>query len=102
MVSNEVVPSSSFQGQGMRVDLIDIHPSSSVKVISSMKVSEQSPVAGLVGTELPTIGVHPTPMSSSSSSEKQDYSEMTMLTGMMCILLLIPANILTWPKRRCR
>jgi len=73
-VSTEVVPSSSFQGQRMSVDPIDIHPSSSVEIISSVEVPERSPIARLVGTELPTIGVHPTPVSSSSSSKKLDYS----------------------------
>ena len=39
-----------------------------------MEVSERSPIAGLVGIKLHTIGVHPTLVSSSSSSEKLDYS----------------------------
>ena len=36
----EVVPSSSFQVQGMSVDQIEIHPSSSVEIMPSVKVSE--------------------------------------------------------------
>ena len=73
-VSTEVVPSSSFQGQGMSVDLIDIHPSSSVEIMPSVEVPEKSPIAGLIGTGLPITGVLPIPVSSLSSSEKLDYS----------------------------
>jgi len=39
-VSTEVVPSSFFLGQGMSVDPIDIHPSSSMEIMSSMEVTE--------------------------------------------------------------
>jgi len=53
-VSTEVIPSSSFQGQGMSVDLIDIHLSSSAEIMPSVEVPEQSSVAGLVEAELPT------------------------------------------------
>ena len=73
-VSTEVVPSSSFQGQGMSVDPIDIHPSSSVEIMPLVKALEQSLIAGLVGIELPTTRVRPTPVPSFSSSEKLDYS----------------------------
>ena len=52
----------------MSIDPFDIHPSSSVEV------PKNSPIAGLVRTELPTTEVHPTPVSCSSSSEKLDYS----------------------------
>ena len=58
----------------MSVDPIDIHPSSSVEIMSSVEVPEQSPIIGLVGTELPNIGVHLTRVSSLSLSEKLDYS----------------------------
>jgi len=58
----------------MSVDPINIHPSSSVEIMSSVEVPKQSPITRLVGTELPTIGVLPSPVSSSSSSEKLDYS----------------------------
>ena len=58
----------------MSVDPINIHPSSSVEIMPSVEVPEQSLVAGLVGTELPTTRVRPTLLSSSSSSEKLDYS----------------------------
>ena len=40
---------------------------------SLVEVTEQSPTVGLIEVELPTIGVIPTPMSS-SSSERLDYS----------------------------
>ena len=43
-------------------------------MMSSVEVPEQSPTAGLVGVKLPTTRVLPTPVSSSSSSEKLDYS----------------------------
>ena len=55
----------------MSVDPIDIHPSSSVEIMPSVEVPEQSPIAGL---ELPITGVCLTLVSSSSSSEKLDYS----------------------------
>ena len=58
----------------MIVDPSDIQPSSSVEMVSSVEVLEQSPTAGLVEVELPTTGVLPTPISSSSLSEKVDYS----------------------------
>jgi len=40
----------------------------------SVEVPERSSIARLVGTELPTTRILPTPMSSSSLSEKMDYS----------------------------
>ena len=40
----------------------------------SAGVPEQSPISGLVGAKLPTIKVLFTPKSSSSSSEKLEYS----------------------------
>jgi len=58
----------------MTVDPIDIHPSSSVEIMPSVEVSEQSPIAGLVRTELRTTGILPTIVSSLSSSKKLDYS----------------------------
>ena len=73
-LSIEAVPSGSFQGQRMSVDPIDIHPSSSVEIMSSVEVLEQSSLSGLVGAELLTTGVLPTPVLSSSSSEKLDFS----------------------------
>ena len=58
----------------MSVDPINIHPSSSVEIMPLVKVPEQSPIVGLIGTGLPTTGVLPTPVSSSFLSEKLDYS----------------------------
>ena len=78
----------------MSVDLIGIHSRSSMRIMPSVEVSEQSSIAGPVGPELPITRVLPTVVSSLSLSEKLDYWEITMLTGMMCILFLIPANIL--------
>ena len=74
MISTEAVPSSSFRGQRMSIDLNDIHPSSSVEIMPSVEVPEQSSVVELVEAELPTTGVLPIPVSSSFSSEKLDYS----------------------------
>ena len=51
LVSTEAIPSSSFQGQEMSIDPVDIHPSSSVEIMQ--KVPEQSSIAGLIGAELP-------------------------------------------------
>ena len=45
-----------------------------IQVGSSVEVLEQSLTAGLVEVELPTTGVLPTLVSSSSSSERLDYS----------------------------
>ena len=73
-ISIEVALSSSFQGQGMSVDPIGIHPRSSVGIIPPVEVPELSSIDGLIGAELLTIGILPTPVSSSSSSEKLDYS----------------------------
>jgi len=73
-VPTKVVPSSSFQSQGMIIDPTDIQPVSSVEMMSSVEDPEESPTVGLVEFELPTTGVLPTPISSSSSSEKLDYS----------------------------
>ena len=44
-------------------------------VVSSVEVPEPSSVAGSIAPELLTVRVSPTPMSSSSSSKKRDYSE---------------------------
>jgi len=44
----------------MSDDPIDIHPSSLVEIMPSVEVLKQSPLAGLIGTELPTTGVRPT------------------------------------------
>jgi len=52
----------------MIVDPINIQQGSSAEVL------EQSPTTGFVEIELPTTGVPPTPVSSSSSSERLDYS----------------------------
>ena len=57
----------------MIVDPTDIQPDSLVEMMSSVEVPEQSPTAGLVKVELPTTRVLPTPISSSSLSEKLDY-----------------------------
>ena len=43
-------------------------------MMSLVEVPEQSPTIGLVGVELSTIRVLSTLVSSSSSSEKRDYS----------------------------
>ena len=43
-------------------------------MMSSEEVPEQSPITGLVWAKLPATGVLPTPVSSSSSSEKLHYS----------------------------
>ena len=64
-----------------------------MKIIPSLEVPEQTSIAGLAGAELPTTGVLPTPVSPWSLSEKLDYSGDEDVDGMMCILLLIPANI---------
>ena len=45
-----------------------------IQLGSSVKVPEQSPIVGLVEVELPNTGVLLTPLSSSSSSERLDYS----------------------------
>ena len=63
----KVVPSSSFQRQGMIVDSTNIEPG------SSMEVPEQSPTFELVEVKLPATWVLPTPVSS-SSSKRLDYS----------------------------
>ena len=47
---------------------------SSIETMSSMEVPKESPTVGFVEVELSTNGVLPTPLSSSSSSEKLDYS----------------------------
>ena len=62
------VSSSSFQRQEIMVDLCNI------QLGSSMKVPQQSPIAGLVDVELPSIGFLLTLVSFSSSSERSDYS----------------------------
>jgi len=72
-VPTKIVPLSSFLSQRMNVDPKDIQPGPSIEMMSSVEVLEQSPTAGLVGVELPTTGVLPTPVSFSSSSEKLDY-----------------------------
>ena len=64
----KAISSSSFQNHEMIVDLPNIQSGSSVEV------PEQSPTACLVEVELPTAGVLLTPVSSSSSSERLDYS----------------------------
>ena len=53
-MSTKVVPSSSFPGQRMSVEPTDIHSDSSVEIMPSVEVPGQSPIAGLVGAELPT------------------------------------------------
>ena len=74
LVSAEALLSSSTQDQGMSVDLIGIHPSSSVGLVTSVEVPERRSVAGSVGGEFLTTGVLPTPVLSLSSGEKLDYS----------------------------
>ena len=73
-VPTKTIPSSSFPGQRISVDPTDIQPSPSVEMMSLVEVPEQSPTIGLVGVELSTIEVLLTLVSSSSSSEKLDYS----------------------------
>ena len=58
----------------MIVDPADIPSSSSVEMMSSVEVPEQNPTIGLAEVELSTTGVLSTPVSSSPSSEKLDYS----------------------------
>ena len=58
----------------MSADPTDIQPGPSVEMRSSVEIPEQRPTTGLVGVELPTTRVLPTPVSSLSSSEKLDYS----------------------------
>ena len=53
-VPTKVVPSSSFQSQGMIVDPTDNQPNSSVEMMSSVEVPVKSLTAGLVDVELPT------------------------------------------------
>ena len=67
----------------------------------SAGIPDQSLTSGLVGARLPTARVLPTLVSSSSSSEKLDYSRDDV-TGIMCALLLTPASFHIWPKGRCR
>ena len=67
LVYIKAVSSSSLQRQKKIIDLLNIQPG------FSMEVSEQSPTNWLVEVELPTTGVLPTPVSS-SSSERLDYS----------------------------
>ena len=97
----KIVSLSFFPSQRTSANPTDIQPGPSVER-SSVEVLEESPATGLVRVGLPTTEVLPTPVSSSSSSEKLDYSGDDDDDWMMCTLLLIPANILIWPKRRCR
>jgi len=73
-VPTKTAPSSSFQSQGKNVDSTDIQLGSPAEMMSSAGVLDQSPTTGLVGAKLPATIVLPTPVSSSSSSEKLDYS----------------------------
>jgi len=73
-VSTKIAPSVSLQNQGKSVDPIGIQPRFPVEMMSSMGVPEQSPTTGLIGAKLSATGVLPTLVSSSSSSEKLDYS----------------------------
>ena len=74
LVSIRVVPSSSFQSRVMSVDPSGIHPGFLVEIMPSVEVPKTSSVVGPIGAEVLTAGVLPTPVSSSSSSEKLDYS----------------------------
>ena len=73
-VPTKIVPSSFFPSQRMNVNPTDIQLGPSVEMMTSVEVPLQSPTVGLVGAELPTTEVLPTPLSSSSSSEKLYYS----------------------------
>ena len=73
----------------MSVELSDIHLGYSVEVMPSAEVPEPSSVVGSVGAELLTAEVSPILVSSSSSSEKLDYSKDDDVD----ILLLLPVNI---------
>ena len=72
-VSTGAIPSSFFQGRGTSVNPFGIHPDSSVEIMPSLDVPEQSSIAGPTGAELAFSSVLPTPVSSSSSSKKLDY-----------------------------
>jgi len=73
MVPTKIVPSSSSLSQRMSTDPIDIQLGPFVEMMSPVEVPEQSLTTGLVGVELSTIGVLPTPVSTLSSSKKVDY-----------------------------
>ena len=70
----ETVPSASLMGQEESTNPKDTQSGSSIVMMPSTGVSEQSPTIGLIGTTPPAVEVLPTQVLSLSSSERLDYS----------------------------
>ena len=69
-----MVPSGSLQCQEGGTNPKDVQSGSLIEMMPSAGVPEQSPTTRLIRARLPAARVLPTLVSSSSSSEKLDYS----------------------------